>query len=142
MAEMFRYAIDLRSITAGRGSFTMEFSHYERSPCSHQPAGNRETETRARAISFSRETRQHMGSGRGSRICEPLLHKSSLLPGIREIAYLGFSHSANPSSALRSCASDDSHAGLSQTPPEYREGHLWRSMSQSRSSSSDEVHEE
>jgi elongation factor G len=32
MAEMFRYAIDLRSITAGRGSFTMEFSHYEEVP--------------------------------------------------------------------------------------------------------------
>jgi elongation factor G len=32
MAEMFRYAIDLRSITAGRGSFTMEFSHYEEIP--------------------------------------------------------------------------------------------------------------
>ncbi len=32
MAEMFKYAIDLRSITAGRGSFTMEFSHYEEVP--------------------------------------------------------------------------------------------------------------
>ena len=27
MAEMFRYAIDLRSMTQGRGSFSMEFSH-------------------------------------------------------------------------------------------------------------------
>lgn len=32
MAEMFRYAIDLRSITQGRGSFSMEFSHYEDVP--------------------------------------------------------------------------------------------------------------
>ncbi len=32
MAEMFRYAIDLRSMTQGRGSFTMEFSHYEEVP--------------------------------------------------------------------------------------------------------------
>ncbi len=32
MAEMFRYAIDLRSMTQGRGSFTMEFDHYEEVP--------------------------------------------------------------------------------------------------------------
>ena len=32
LAEMFRYAIDLRSITAGRGLFVMEFSHYEEIP--------------------------------------------------------------------------------------------------------------
>ncbi|NLK08447.1 MAG: elongation factor G [Firmicutes bacterium] len=31
-AELFRYATDLRSITQGRGSFTMEFSHYEEVP--------------------------------------------------------------------------------------------------------------
>ena len=29
MVEVFRYATDLRSMTQGRGSFTMEFSHYE-----------------------------------------------------------------------------------------------------------------
>lgn len=32
LAEMFRYAIDLRSITQGRGSFEMEFDHYEEVP--------------------------------------------------------------------------------------------------------------
>ncbi|MBD3181847.1 elongation factor G [Candidatus Poribacteria bacterium] len=32
MAEMFRYSVDLRSITSDRGSFTMEFSHYEEVP--------------------------------------------------------------------------------------------------------------
>ena len=32
LAEMFRYAIVLRSMTSGRGSFTMEFSHYEEVP--------------------------------------------------------------------------------------------------------------
>lgn len=32
MAEMFEYAIDLRSMTQGRGSFTSEFSHYEEVP--------------------------------------------------------------------------------------------------------------
>ena len=32
MSEMFRYAIDLRSITQGRGSFTMEFDHYAEVP--------------------------------------------------------------------------------------------------------------
>ncbi|MFZ5943537.1 MAG: elongation factor G [Bacillota bacterium] len=32
LAEMFRYAIDLKSITQARGSFKMEFSHYEDVP--------------------------------------------------------------------------------------------------------------
>ena len=32
MSEMFRYAIDLRSITQGRGSFTMTFDHYAEVP--------------------------------------------------------------------------------------------------------------
>lgn len=32
LAEMFRYSIDLRSITQGRGSFDMTFSHYEDVP--------------------------------------------------------------------------------------------------------------
>jgi elongation factor G len=32
LEEMLRYAIDLRSITQGRGTFTMEFSHYEEVP--------------------------------------------------------------------------------------------------------------
>ena len=32
MAEVQRYSIDLRSMTQGRGSFTIEFSHYEEVP--------------------------------------------------------------------------------------------------------------
>lgn len=32
MAEVLTYALDLNSITAGRGTFTMEFSHYEELP--------------------------------------------------------------------------------------------------------------
>ncbi|MHB8110238.1 MAG: elongation factor G, partial [Syntrophorhabdaceae bacterium] len=32
MAEVLRYAPDLRSMTGGRGAFTMEFSHYEEVP--------------------------------------------------------------------------------------------------------------
>ncbi len=32
MAEILRYAPDLRSMTGGRGTFTMEFSHYEEVP--------------------------------------------------------------------------------------------------------------
>ncbi|MBL3540352.1 elongation factor G [Aminivibrio sp.] len=32
LAEMFRYAIILRSMTSGRGTFTMEYDHYEEVP--------------------------------------------------------------------------------------------------------------
>ena len=32
LAEMYRYAIDLRSMTQGRGDFTMEFKDYEEVP--------------------------------------------------------------------------------------------------------------
>ena len=31
-AEVARYAIDLRSMTGGRGAFTMTFDHYEEMP--------------------------------------------------------------------------------------------------------------
>jgi elongation factor G len=32
LSEMFGYATGLRSLTQGRGTFTMEFSSYERVP--------------------------------------------------------------------------------------------------------------
>jgi elongation factor G len=32
MGEVQQYTIDLRSMTGGRGSFTLEFSHYEEMP--------------------------------------------------------------------------------------------------------------
>jgi len=32
LAEIQRYTTDLRSMSSGRGSFTMEFSHYEEVP--------------------------------------------------------------------------------------------------------------
>ncbi|MFC2051501.1 elongation factor G [Chloroflexota bacterium] len=32
LAEILRYAIDLKSVTQGRGSFTVEFSHYKEAP--------------------------------------------------------------------------------------------------------------
>ena len=32
LAEILRYAIDLKSITQGRGSYTVEFNHYEETP--------------------------------------------------------------------------------------------------------------
>jgi elongation factor G len=32
MAEMMKYAPDLRSMTGGQGTFTMEFAHYEECP--------------------------------------------------------------------------------------------------------------
>lgn len=48
MAEMFRYSIDLRSMTQGRGFFAMEFSHYEEVPAQI-------TEQVAAAIKAARE---------------------------------------------------------------------------------------
>ena len=36
MAEMSSYAIDLRSMTQGRGSFTLEFSRYSEAPAAVQ----------------------------------------------------------------------------------------------------------
>jgi elongation factor G len=32
MSEVLRYAPDLRSMTSGRGDFSLEFSHYEETP--------------------------------------------------------------------------------------------------------------
>jgi len=32
MSEVLRYAPDLRSMTGGQGTFTMEFDHYEEAP--------------------------------------------------------------------------------------------------------------
>ena len=32
LAEVIRYAIDLKSITQGKGTFSMEFGHYEEVP--------------------------------------------------------------------------------------------------------------
>jgi elongation factor G len=32
LAEMLKYATELRSMTAGRGSYSMKFSHYEEVP--------------------------------------------------------------------------------------------------------------
>jgi len=32
LAEMFKYATELRSMTGGRGSYSMKFDHYEEVP--------------------------------------------------------------------------------------------------------------
>ena len=37
MGEMSSYAIDLRSMTQGRGSYTMKFVRYEEVPAMNQP---------------------------------------------------------------------------------------------------------
>ena len=39
LAEMFGYATALRSATQGRGTFTMEFDHYEPVPADRREAG-------------------------------------------------------------------------------------------------------
>lgn len=51
-SEMFKYANDLRSITGGRGTYTMRFSHYEEVPAknasviiSHYQAQHKQEET-------------------------------------------------------------------------------------------------
>ena len=36
-AEVLRYAQDLRSLTQGRGSYSMEFGHYEQVPANLEP---------------------------------------------------------------------------------------------------------
>ena len=41
LSEMFRYAIILRSMTSGRGSFSMAYSHYEEGPGRHREEGHR-----------------------------------------------------------------------------------------------------
>ena len=38
MSEMMSYAIDLRSMTQGRGSFTFQFVRYEEAPAATQQA--------------------------------------------------------------------------------------------------------
>ena len=32
LAELYKYATELRSLTQGRGNYTLEFSHYEEVP--------------------------------------------------------------------------------------------------------------
>jgi len=46
MAEVLRYATDLKSITQGRGTYTMELSHYEEVPSynAQKVIAERETE--------------------------------------------------------------------------------------------------
>ena len=36
-SEVLRYAQDLRSLTQGRGSYSMEFDHYEQVPANLEP---------------------------------------------------------------------------------------------------------
>jgi elongation factor G len=46
LAEVLRYAIDLKSITQGQGTFSMEFSHYEEVPehAAHKIISQRQAE--------------------------------------------------------------------------------------------------
>jgi elongation factor G len=52
MAEVLRYAIDLKSITQGRGRYTYEFSHYEEVPsfAAQKICAERKAELEAKAI--------------------------------------------------------------------------------------------
>ena len=47
MAEMSSYAIDLRSMTQGRGSFTLEFIRYSEAPAAVQQKIIEESKARA-----------------------------------------------------------------------------------------------
>jgi len=51
MATMAKYALDLRSITKGRGRFRAQFSHYEEMPMNEQQALIQEYEKRRQAES-------------------------------------------------------------------------------------------
>jgi len=53
LAEVLRYAPDLRSITSGRGSFEQHFSHYEEAPAPVAERGIKEA-TAARAAAKER----------------------------------------------------------------------------------------
>ncbi|MCI0505037.1 MAG: hypothetical protein L0Z73_02905, partial [Gammaproteobacteria bacterium] len=46
LSEMFGYIGDLRTMTSGRGQFTMEFSHYSPCPKNVAEAVIKETEER------------------------------------------------------------------------------------------------
>ena len=50
-AEMLKYSTELRSLTQGRGSFTMSFSHYEEVPAhiSQQVINQRKKELEAKS---------------------------------------------------------------------------------------------
>ena len=53
LAEMFGYATNLRSATQGRGTFTMEFDHYDVVPArtgATDLGAERSTETRSRSF--------------------------------------------------------------------------------------------
>ena len=51
MAEMMNYAIDLRSMTQSRGSFTFHFVRYEECPPAAQAEGHRRGQGPGRRIS-------------------------------------------------------------------------------------------
>ncbi len=50
LAQMFGYATDLRSMTQGRATYTMQFSHYAEVPSSHRARDNRPTGRKDRRL--------------------------------------------------------------------------------------------
>ena len=72
MSELLTYGAQLRSITQGRGSFHLEFSHYAEVPHALQEKVDRAVQGRQ-----GRRGEGSLGAGGGSRTAEPSRHRRS-----------------------------------------------------------------